>query len=121
MIIHCLVMLQWFVSISSTNAALMGTSEDIKCINEISSACIDENLNINRIKQYFTDDSWLVLLEKVSKFMEIGWLCRICKESLNGNQIGCDSCLEWQHFDCIGIKKAPKAKTWFCRYCYSNI
>lgn len=117
-------MLQWFVTIHSANAALMGTKinvEDIKNISEISSACLDANLQITRIKQYFTDDAWAVVLETMSKVKETGWLCRICMKSLNGDQIGCDSCLEWLHFHCIGVQKAPKAKTWFCRYCYANL
>eukprot|EP00127_Corallochytrium_limacisporum_P005681 Clim_evm60s210 gene=Clim_evmTU60s210 len=42
-----------------------------------------------------------------------------CKGPFHGNMIGCDGkkCkIEWFHFECVGLEKAPKGK-WFCPDC----
>ena len=47
---------------------------------------------------------------------DILWICGICEDPISDNQnsIGCDHCLHWMHFHCVGIIKAPpKKKTFF--------
>ena len=47
----------------------------------------------------------------------------ICRKPSFGEMIGCDNALsckvEWYHFPCLNIRKAPKGK-WFCPQCRSK-
>ena len=64
-------MLGWFVNLHSVEAALSGTImtvEDIKqSPNDVSSACLDENVNIDRIRKYFCAPAWKEVLTVISK------------------------------------------------------
>lgn len=43
-----------------------------------------------------------------------------CEKPSSGDMIACDndSCpRQWFHFDCVGLKQAPKSKNWFCDDC----
>jgi len=98
------------------------TAADLKRdVKDISSACLEECLDIHRIRPYFSKETWLQIQGAIQKLKAIGWLCRVCKTELDGEQVGCDGCLEWHHFSCVGLCKAPKAKTWFCRTCFVNL
>nr|XP_047144212.1 uncharacterized protein LOC124817832 [Hydra vulgaris] len=33
------------------------------------------------------------------------------------NMVGCDRCDNWYHPICIGLKRLPKDKTWYCKQC----
>jgi len=109
-----------------TQAALDGTLVDedkVKCMPEkISNTILDENVDIYLIRKYFTADAWLVIEDvlKQKKGNPTTWICEICHKNLSWNQsIGCDLCLNWFHFKCVGITKYPKMKTWFCRPCHT--
>lgn len=44
----------------------------------------------------------------------------LCKGPERGKMIACDSdsCdIKWFHFSCVGLKKTPRCKTWFCQSC----
>ena len=47
----------------------------------------------------------------------------ICRKVSSGDMIGCDNILsckiEWYHFSCLNIKRAPDGK-WFCPECRSK-
>ena len=46
----------------------------------------------------------------------------VCKKPSEGDMIACDNAnckIEWFHFDCVGIRKAPRGK-WYCLECRSN-
>lgn len=120
-----IVVLTWFVGPHAAETALLGTlltERDVKaCPSTVSSACLDDRLEFHRIRHFFSTDGWLAVLNLFSKLQDIGWLCKVCKRDIHGDSIGCDSCLEWFHFLCAGIQKAPKTKKWFCRMCYSNV
>ena len=58
-------MLLWFVSKSEINSALAGSlieEEEVECRPEkISNAVLDENVDINLIRRFFTEDAWKVV------------------------------------------------------------
>ena len=84
--------------------------------------CLDENVSMSTVRRYFTNDAW-VLVESVMATMSKKqvWLCSSCSEELGTSEsIVCESCLEWNHLRCVGVKKPPKKKEWFCRGCYST-
>lgn len=46
------------------------------------------------------------------------WICPLCKKPDDGSpMIGCDSCDEWYHYVCVGIKSEPDEDSWFCPPC----
>lgn len=64
------------------------------------------------MRSFFTHDAWLViqgLLE--SKRKQSFWTCKSCQHELQS--IASEACLEWYHWDCVGVSKQPKAKNGF--------
>ena len=99
--------MKWFVSQSNVSDA---------------AACIDENLNIHRIKKFLTEDEWKLILEVIKVKRDCyKWSCAICCYELEDcTTIACDSCLEWHHLSCVGLSAPPKRKEWFCRLFHAD-
>ena len=77
----------------------------------VSTACLDENVSMHRIKHYFSSEGWKTVLSIWEKVVGLGWRCGICKKELDGDQIGCDGYFLWYHYRCVGYKKTPKCLT----------
>lgn len=46
-----------------------------------------------------------------------------CRGPETGKMVACDDAAchyKWFHFSCVGLKRAPKAKKWFCPQCKEN-
>ena len=117
-------MLNWFVGKFALDSALKGNllqEKDIKSLKNMSSSCLDDNVDLYRLKKYFTPEAWNTLLRRVQEKLKCEWLCSICYSTLDEEQIACDSCLSWCHFRCVGLSHSPKAKQWFCNTCYNNL
>ena len=63
------------------------TEKDVK-INpaSVSTACLDENISMHRIKLYFSSEGWTTVLSTWEKVVSLGWRCGICKKELDGDQ-----------------------------------
>ena len=96
------------------------TENNILSVKQISNACLDENIELSRIKPYFTTSGWTAILQAVKRVQKLGWLCGKCKKQLDSDQIGCDGCLKWIHYQCATVKRAPKAKNQFCQNCCAS-
>ena len=112
------VMLSWFVDKKVVEAALNGSlveEEHIECRPEkVSDAVVDENVDVNLIRKYFSYDGWLLCEQVINqKVKKMKWKCSTCHCDLGGESIACDSCLLWYHFACVGLTKHPKTKNWF--------
>ena len=97
--------------------------EEVECRPEkIPCSVLDETIDVYLIRQYFTNDAWMLVEQVIEKKREMKvWLCNICQKDLYIEEsIVCESCLLWYHFPCVGIKKQPKKKKWFCRFCYDG-
>ena len=122
---HCSSgMLKWFVSVRDANMAMNdGALLDEASVQvrheKIPNACIDENVNLFRIRKHFTDDGWAQLCQVVEKKKyDPSYYCQVCeRELLECTAICCDCCLEWLHLSCAGLKSTPKRKEWFCHLC----
>jgi hypothetical protein len=45
-------------------------------------------------------------------------VCAKCyQRGVAGQWIKCDSCGNWYHFACVGLKRAPRVQNWFCPTC----
>lgn len=120
-------MLGWFVDDSVVERVTRG--DDLVQEKEVESRpekiprkCLDENICIDKIRKYFTFEAWSVLENCVCtlRTQDI-WFCASCSTDLkNGMSLACDNCLEWYHLKCVGLKRVPKAKHWFCRSCHTG-
>ena len=88
----------------------------------IPDAIMDENVDVNLIRRFFTTDAWLVVKDVVSrKKMDPVYMCKICSHDVHESiSVACDHCLSWYHIKCLGLKKEPKQRYWFCRQCHSS-
>ena len=116
------MILSWLVDADTLDYTLNGILiQEDSIAEKISSACLDENVYIESCKKYFTEDAWssvqaTLLMMKSNPV----WYCGQCSGRIDNNteeSIVCDSCLNWNHFDCANIKTRPKCKFWFCSSC----
>lgn len=94
-------------------------TDDLKSLHEFPDSIQEkESLDIYRVQKYFSKEAWLEVLNIIRKKEEIGWCCAVCTKVINDDcedSIAC--CLLWFHFNCTSLKKKPKTRNWFCRYC----
>ena len=102
-----------------TEGILLG-EESVECLPEkLPSALLDENLDINIIRKYFDSDGWTAVTREHETRKQQSWTCQVCTGILvdSSPSIGCDSCLNWSHWKCVGLTKKPRKKFWFCKEC----
>ena len=117
-------LLTFFVTDEDVNSAMKHSGmllgeECVEMIPEhIPSACLDSHVDINIIRKYFDENGWAALVSVFGERKQMPWYCYTCQEVLEDtNSIGCDSCLNWQHWRCAAVKSKPKPKFWYCRHC----
>ena len=122
-----IVILSWFVDKPIVDRAIkqhqLIKEEDVECKPErVTEAVVDENVDIHLVRKYFTSDAWMLVEEVVKhKSTKMTWTCRTCFHDLHTEQsIICDSCLLWFHCRCVGLKRLPKCRNWFCRSCFAE-
>ena len=87
---------------------------------KLADGLIDENVDINLVRRFFTADAWL-LVEQSMECMKKSrrYVCEVCFRDLDEQEsIACDLCLKWAHLACVGLTKSPKRKYWYCRKCH---
>lgn len=121
------VMLSWFVDQCKIDPVLRKgeviEESEVECRPErISSAILDESVDIYLIRHYFTNDAWLLVQDVLKRKSENHvWICKRCNHDIDEDSseaILCDVCL--LDFRCVGIIKQPKQKNWYCRQCYND-
>ena len=115
-------MLSWLLSKEDVLLALGGTIIDEGAVEVrpemVHPGLIDENVNVARLRPYFSEDAWLLVNQVMQALRQNPkWFCDVCKAAVEDDCVSCDSCLNWYHFRCVALKNAPKAKYWFCRVC----
>ena len=128
--IHCIiiVLLGWLVSKEVVYLAVMKPGHlidegDIQVKPEnIVDGVMDENVDITLIRKYFTPDAWMLIENVITqKRRSQQFTCSGCSQTLSETcqwVIACDHCLCWFHLSCMGLKRLPKAKHWFCGNCH---
>ncbi|XP_041459223.1 transcription initiation factor TFIID subunit 3-like [Lytechinus variegatus] len=88
---------------------------------KLPSRILDEQVDVNRMRKYFTKDAWSLVQDVVAaKRNDPRWTCPICNldlDDIDSPTLGCDACLEWFHLKCLGKASQPKAAKWFCSVC----
>ena len=109
-----------FVDPSSyLEGVLLGEQAVERVPENLASALLDEHLDINLIKKFFDGDGWEAVIRAHEARKQQPWRCLVCGGDLHDAcpSIGCDSCLNWCHWDCVGLTKKPRKKFWFCKDC----
>ena len=85
----------------------------------VPSAVLDSHVDIRIIQKFFSVDEWTALESVYNARKNLPWTCQKCMNCLQDDlpSIGCDSCLNWFHWECQGIKTRLKTKFWFCKDC----
>ena len=88
-------------------------------IVNVSIKVLDENVNLTRIKKYFSKEACNHLKDIISTKKENAvYDCCVCQTDLHSEDcVACDVCLNWYHLRCIGLRFAPKKTYWCCRNC----
>jgi hypothetical protein len=90
----------------------------LKDINELPSACAESSIDFNLIKNHFEEEAFVELTKRIQMKKIQPWSCGQCFNEIEEvRSIGCDSCLNWFHYSCGGVKSDPKTKYWFCKKC----
>ena len=122
------VMLKWFVDVEVAAGAIghprkLIEEEHVEVRPErLPDAVLDENVDVNLIRKFFTQDAWLAVMDVVGKKRSKPvYVCKLCYHDLHKeSSIVCELCLSWHHLKCVGLKQAPKSKNWYCRGCHSH-
>ena len=114
-------MLGWFVDEEAVKKATSGNKiaeEEITCIpTDLPSAMKDDAVDINVIRRFFNTESWTCLEAAYNSRVALPYQCPLCKNEVEEHSVMCDSCLEWYHYKCEGLRKLSTTKFWYCRYC----
>ena len=109
------MLLECLVSIEDADSALKGQllgESSVETISEkISTAVLEDAVDMSTLRRYFDGDAWLcvqqVLTEKEGRPC---WICDVCEDDLAlHDSICCDACLHWSHLKCLGKCRAPKS------------
>lgn len=93
-------------------------SKDIKHYSDVFNGIIENEVDINTVKSYCSNDAWKKIIAVLKqKKKNITWVCPLCNNDIGADQnsILCDSCLIWHHMDCVKLKQ--NGKYWFCDTC----
>ena len=82
------------------------------------SIVINDSVILDILKPLMTATAWRKLGSAVLARKRANiWKCACyCKDTADDNCVECDSCLEWYHWLCVGIERAPHSD-WFCYSC----
>ena len=92
---------------------------------KVPTSCLDENVCLESCRKYCSVDAWN-LIKSVVEIIRNNpvYYCGRCTNPISDetqSSIVCECCLNWYHFSCLNMKQSPKAKVWFCRFCYSEV
>ena len=101
-------MLKWFVSPGEADRAINDGELLLEDVIEsrpekVSNACIDDNINIFKIRKFFSADGWQLVKQVIEiKKLNTVYYCGVCEREMDGTVICCDSCLECFIYSVLG-------------------
>ena len=77
----------------------------------------DDRIEVEILQSFLPSNDYSKLKKLLSK-RSSKWFCHKCNCLLNGKQLSCDRCVEWQHLKCTILTELPDDETvWFCDKC----
>ncbi|KAH8040566.1 hypothetical protein HPB51_011394 [Rhipicephalus microplus] len=117
-----LKLLMWLTGAHNAAEAIRGKLLEEDAVKQrselVHNSIRDENVDINVVRRFFSDDAWEAVKMVVDIKNQESWNCNECNSNLEDNDsVMCDYCLTWSHLPCVGLQKKPKTKLWKCRVC----
>ncbi|CAH0553152.1 unnamed protein product [Brassicogethes aeneus] len=113
-----LLILKWLIPRYYMEVFNKNRSIEADDINiDIPHSILDDNVNISIIEEFCTHSSWSKITSTLNEKSKLPWFCARCAKQLSPASIICENCLMWYHTGCVGLKKVPKKKIWFCKFC----
>ena len=105
---HCILVLFFvFVEKKDTDEVLRAIEFRVETIPEnIPLAALYSHANFFPI--FFDGDGFIAFAATTEERRQLPRFCHSCQQSLDGQSIGCDRCMNWQHRSCASIKSQPK-------------
>lgn len=120
------ILLKWIVTDENVVTKALYNNyiiDDVRILtqqDEIHSGILEEDVDINMVKCFFTNGIWKSLIKIINiKWKKVVWICPTCQKDISlKKSILYDSCCTWFHVNCdICIKPKPKNAYWFCSQC----
>lgn len=73
--------------------------------------------SLGLVRQYFDADGWMAVAAQARRMEESDYICFMCNEQLGDRAVQCSQCLDWFHYACVGFKRKPKRKHYYCDEC----
>lgn len=117
--------LLWIVGEAEVTKVLSGILVEEESVevrpDYLSKQLLDINVELELVHRYFTRDAWLALNSSLRILRaDPTYFCDVCRLVVSDDFIICDCCLEWLHMHCVGLRKPPKKKYWYCKSCATN-
>lgn len=120
------ILLKWIITDEDIVTKVLYNNyiiDDIEILTQqdkIHSAILEEDVDIDMVKCFFTNEIWQSLIKIINIKRKKGvWICPTYQTDIGlKKSILCDSCLTWLHVKCnLSIKPKPKKANWFCFQC----
>lgn len=76
----------------------------------------NDGIEFSGTKKYLERKAFNYLCDEIEKLENKVWPCAKCSRQLSGEQIMCNSCLDWYHVKCAG-RIVPENVDFFCNDC----
>ena len=73
---------------------------------------VTRELEINNITKHISTSK-----VEISNVERLYCICKAKYTDDDGDMVGCDSCDNWFHLQCLNLKKIPKINVWYSRDC----
>ena len=72
-----------------------------------------------RLKHMFTEAAYAKLQCHLMELRQMQNTCPVCGilYDMTADMVGCDICSRWYHFSCVGLRRAPAKRDWYCKSC----
>lgn len=93
------------------------SSDDIIQDSNVFNRLRNDAIVLDGTKKYFDSACYRYIREEVEKLEGTHWACSKCKKNLSGDQIMCNSRLDWFHTECAGYEDSQSQIVNFCVDC----
>lgn len=105
---QAITIIQWLTNNSSRTSKNKIFSKDIVMDANVFNRLRNAEVSLDYLKEIVDDKCLEFLQNELSKIKDSPWNCSKCNSPLSNNQVRCDYCMDWFHFDCVRYKKSQR-------------